>query len=60
MTIQSISNEVEYQLALETIEPFLQKGFEHLTIEEDEELARITSLIEKYESIHYYKPYKSK
>ena len=60
MFIQSISNESEYQTALAAIEPFLQKGFEHLSFEEDEELARITSLIEDYEAIHYPLPFKPK
>ena len=60
MIIQSISNELEYQAALQAIEPFLQKGFEHLTIEEDEELARMTSLIEEYEAVHYPLPFKPK
>ena len=60
MFIQSISNESEYQTALAAIEPFLQKGFEHLSFEEDEELARITSLIEDYEAIHYALPFKPK
>ena len=60
MFIQSISNESEYQAALAAIEPFLQKGFEHLSFEEDEELARITSLIEDYEAIHYPLPFKPK
>ncbi len=60
MTIQSISNESEYQAALATIEPFLQKGFDNLTSEEDEELARMTSLIEEYEAVHYPLPFKPK
>ena len=60
MFIQSISNESEYQTALAAIEPFLQKGFEHLSFEEDEELARITSLIEDYEAIYYPLPFKPK
>jgi HTH-type transcriptional regulator / antitoxin HigA len=60
MIIKSISNESEYQLALDTIEPFLQKGFAHLTIEEDDELARITGLIEEYEAVHYPMPFKPK
>ena len=60
MFIQSISNESEYQAALAAIEPFLQKGFEHLSFEEDEELARMTSLIEDYEAIHYPLPFKPK
>ena len=60
MFIQSISNESEYQAALAAIEPFLQKGFEHLSFEEDEELARITSLIEDYEAINYALPFKPK
>ena len=60
MIIQSISNESEYQAALAAIEPFLQKGFEHLTVEEDEELARMTSLIEEYEAVHYPLPFKPK
>jgi HTH-type transcriptional regulator / antitoxin HigA len=55
-----ISNEIEYRLALAAIEPFLQKGFSHLTIEEDAELARITGLIEAYESAHYPLPFKPK
>ena len=60
MFIQSISNESEYQTALAAIEPFLQKGFEHLSFKEDDELARITSLIEDYEAIHYPLPFKPK
>ena len=60
MIIHSISNESEYQAALAAIEPFLQKGFEHLTMEEDEELARMTSLIEAYEAVHYPLPFKPK
>ena len=60
MIILPISNEPEYQAALAAIEPFLQKGFEHLTIEEDEELARMTSLIEEYEAVHYPLPFKPK
>ena len=60
MIIQSISNELEYQAALAAIEPFLQKGFDNLTVEEDEELARMTSLIEEYEAVHYPLPFKPK
>ncbi len=60
MTIQSISNEVEYQAALEAIEPFLQKGFDNLTVEEDDELARMSALIEEYEAVHYPMPFKPK
>ena len=60
MTIQSISNEVEYQAVLEAIEPFLQKGFDNLTVEEDDELARMSALIEEYEAVHYPMPYKPK
>ena len=52
-----IKNETEYRAALTTIEPFLKKGFEQLTPEEDEELARISMLIEEYESIHYPLPF---
>jgi antitoxin component HigA of HigAB toxin-antitoxin module len=43
-----ISNESDYRSALAAIEPLLQKGFSHLTIEEDEELAHITSLRETF------------
>ena len=60
MIIQSIANESEYQAALEAIEPFLQKGFNNLTVEEDEELARMSSLIEDYEAVHYPLPFKPK
>ena len=44
----------------EAIEPFLQKGFNNLTVEEDEELARMSSLIEDYEAVHYPLPFKPK
>ena len=57
MTIQSISNESECQAALAAIEPFLQKGFDNLTLEEDEELAGITSLIEDYEAMQFPLPF---
>lgn len=60
MTIQSISNEVEYQAALDAIEPFLLKGFDNLSFEEDEELARMSGLIEEYEAVHYPLPFKPK
>lgn len=60
MTIQSISNEVEYQAALDAIEPFLQKGFDNLSFEEDEELARMSGLIEEYEAVNYPLPFKPK
>ena len=56
MSIQSISNESEYQAALAVIEPFLQKGFDNLTFEEDEDLARMTAFIEDYEAVHYPLP----
>ena len=58
MSIQSISNESEYQAALAVIEPFLQKGFDNLTIEEDEVLANVTSLIEDYEAVQFPLPFK--
>ena len=53
-----IKNETEYRAALAMIELFLKKGFEQLTPEEDEELARISMLIEEYESVHYPLPFK--
>ena len=56
--IKSISNETEYQAALGAIEPFLQKGFDNLSFEEYEELARMSALIEKYEAVHYPMPLK--
>lgn len=55
---ETINNETEYRAALAMIEPFLKKGFEQLTPEEDEELARISMLIEEYESVHYPLPFK--
>ena len=58
--ITLISKETEYRSALNAIEPLLTKGFEHLTPDEDEELARITKLIEDYEAIHYYMPFQPK
>ena len=57
MTFQQISTEAEYRSALQYIEPFLQKGFDHLTPEEDEELARVSLLIQEYENIHYSLPF---
>lgn len=60
MIIKPISNDDEYQAALDAIEPFLQKGFVNLTVEEDEELARMSALIEEYEAVHYPMPFKPK
>ena len=51
--IINISDEHEYRQALAAIEPFLKKGFAELSTQEDEELARISALIEAYENIHY-------
>jgi HTH-type transcriptional regulator/antitoxin HigA len=58
--ISKITSESDYRLALATIEPYLQKGFAQLTAEEDNELARITALIETYEAAHYAMPFKPK
>ena len=58
--IVSISNETEYRLALSAIEPLLAKGFDRLTADEDEELARTTKLIEDYEAMNYYMPFQPK
>ncbi len=55
-----IANEQDYQNALAAIEPFLQKGFANLSVEEDEELARITHLIDAYEVVHYAMPFRPK
>ncbi len=55
-----ISNELDYRRALAAIEPLLQKGFSQLTTAEDAELARITGLIEVYESVNYPLPFKPK
>lgn len=53
-----ITNETEYRKALEIIEPFLLKGFDNLTEEEELELHRMSLLIEAYEDIHYMMPFK--
>ena len=53
-----IKNETEYAAALTMVEPFLKKGFEQLTPDDDEELALISKLIEEYESIYYPLPFK--
>jgi HTH-type transcriptional regulator / antitoxin HigA len=58
--IASVSTESEYRAALSVIEPYLKRGFEHLTIEEDTELARISLLIEDFENKHYPMPFKPK
>jgi HTH-type transcriptional regulator / antitoxin HigA len=58
--ISTIRNEQEYQIALSAIEPFLQKGFANLSTEEDDELARVSALINAYEVIHYAMPFKPK
>jgi HTH-type transcriptional regulator / antitoxin HigA len=58
--ISIIRNEQEYQIALAAIEPFLQKGFANLSKEEDDELARVSALINAYEAIHYAMPFKPK
>jgi HTH-type transcriptional regulator/antitoxin HigA len=56
----TISSEQEYRSALAAIEPLLQKGFDKLTPEEDNELISITKLIEEYESVHYHLPFTPK
>lgn len=53
-----ITNETEYRKALEIIEPFLLKGFDNLTEEEELELHRMSLLIEAYEDIHYMVSFK--
>jgi antitoxin component HigA of HigAB toxin-antitoxin module len=53
LEIVNISNEREYRQALAAIEPFLKKGFAELSTQEDEELARLSALIEAYENVHY-------
>ena len=58
--ISIIQNEADYQIALATIEPYLQKGFANLSNAEDEELARISLLIEEYEEIVYPMPFRPK
>jgi HTH-type transcriptional regulator / antitoxin HigA len=55
-----IKNETEYRAALAAIEPFLQKGFEHLTAAEEEELSRISGLIEAFENAYYPMPFNPK
>lgn len=59
-TLSTIQTEADYQAALAAIEPYLQKGFANLSQEEDEELARISSLIEEYEAFAYPMPFKPK
>ena len=56
----NISNEAEYRSALAIIEPLLQKGFDKLTPEEEDELVRVTKRIEVYESTHYPLPFTPK
>jgi HTH-type transcriptional regulator/antitoxin HigA len=58
--IEKITSQADYRLALAVIEPFLKKGFDALTPEEDDELARISMLIEQYEAVHYPMPFKPK
>jgi HTH-type transcriptional regulator / antitoxin HigA len=58
--IEKITSQADYRLALAIIEPFLKKGFDALTPEEDDELARISMLIEQYEAVHYPMPFKPK
>ena len=58
LEIINISNEREYRQALASIEPFLKKGFAELSAHEDDELARISALIEAYENVHYPLPFK--
>jgi HTH-type transcriptional regulator / antitoxin HigA len=55
-----INTESEYRLALESIEPYLKKGFAQLSVEEDEVLAQLTAQIEHYEATHYPMPSKPK
>lgn len=55
-----IANEQDYQNALAAIEPFLQKGFANLSVEEDEELARMTHSIDAYEAVYYAMPFRPK
>ncbi len=57
--ISIISKESEYRAALAAIEPLLQKGFENLMTAEDEELTRVSSLIENYENSKFPMPFKS-
>jgi len=56
MTIK-INNETEYKSALESIEIYLQKGFDNLNDIETKELQRISILIEAYEEVNYPLPF---
>ncbi|MFZ4544435.1 MAG: helix-turn-helix domain-containing protein [Saprospiraceae bacterium] len=59
-TTKIISSEQEYLMALNEIEPYLQKGFANLSEDEDEYLAQITAMIANYESDKYPLPFKPK
>jgi len=56
--ITKITNETDYQHAMQAIEVFLQKGFDKLSEAETLELQRISLLVEKYEAVQYPLPFK--
>ena len=54
--IFTISNELEYDAALASIEPFIQKGISNLSLTEMEELHHINVVIDEYENIYHPLP----
>lgn len=60
MLKKTLSNETEYHAALAEIEPLLQKGFDNLSIEEEDKLEYISKLIEDYEKVYYPLPFNPK
>ena len=54
--ITEIKNKKDYHTAMAEMESFLQKGFSKLSKKESQELARLSKLVEAYESVHYPLP----
>ena len=54
--MEKIKTENEYQVAIAGIEVFLKKGFVNLTLEETNELERISKAVAAYEKEYYPVP----
>lgn len=54
-----IQNNSEYHLVMSRIEAFIEKGFDHLSVEETTELEQLSLNVENYESQKYSMPIKT-
>jgi len=52
----TIANHTDYQITMAEIEKYLQKGFSNLTANDEEELGRLSIMVQQYEAVHFPVP----